>query len=161
MQRTIPNLFEESVKKFYNNPLMWQKSDGSYNSISYSEMKEFVYLFACGMLSLKLQKGDRVTLLSEGRNEWVMSELAVLYCGAVNVPVSVKIDELNDLKFRIAHSESKFVIVSQNHLEKIRKIKNDLPDLEKVIVLDNLTEKESDEITKDEILFRGKEFLKS
>lgn len=161
MQRTIPNLFEESVKKFYNNPLMWQKSDGSYNSISYSEMKEFVNLFACGMLSLKLQKGDRVTLLSEGRNEWVMSELAVLYCGAVNVPVSVKIDELNDLKFRIAHSESKFVIVSQNHLEKIRKIKNDLPDLEKVIVLDNLTEKESDEITKDEILFRGKEFLKS
>ena len=161
MQRTIPNLFEESVKKFYNNPLMWQKSDGSYNSISYSEMKEFVYLFGCGMLSLKLQKGDRVTLLSEGRNEWVMSELAVLYCGAVNVPVSVKIDELNDLKFRIAHSESKFVIVSQNHLEKIRKIKNDLPDLEKVIVLDNLTEKESDEITKDEILFRGKEFLKS
>jgi long-chain acyl-CoA synthetase len=161
MQRTIPNLFEESVKKFYNNPLMWQKSDGSYNSISYSEMKEFVYLFGCGMLSLKLQKGDRVTLLSEGRNEWVMSELAVLYCGAVNVPVSVKIDELNDLKFRIAHSESKFVIVSQNHLEKIRKIKNDLPDLEKVIVLDNITEKESDEITKDEILFRGKEFLKS
>lgn len=161
MQRTIPNLFEESVKKFYNNPLMWQKSDGSYNSISYSEMKEFVYLFACGMLTLKLQKGDRVTLLSEGRNEWVMSELAVLYCGAVNVPVSVKIDELNDLKFRIAHSESKFVIVSQNHLEKIRKIKNDLPDLEKVIVLDNITEKESDEITKDEILFRGKEFLKS
>ncbi|MBZ0180922.1 MAG: AMP-binding protein [Melioribacteraceae bacterium] len=161
MQRTIPNLFEESVKKFYNNPLMWQKSNGSYNSISYSEMKEFAYLFACGMLSLKLQKGDRVTLLSEGRNEWVMSELAVLYCGAVNVPVSVKIDELNDLKFRIAHSESKFVIVSQNHLEKIRKIKNDLPDLEKVIVLDNLTEKESDEITKDEILFRGKEFLKS
>lgn len=161
MQRTIPNLFEESVKKFYNNPLMWQKSDGSYNSISYSEMKEFVYLFACGMLSLKLHKGDRVTLLSEGRNEWVMSELAVLYCGAVNVPVSVKIDELNDLKFRIAHSESKFVIVSQNHLEKIRKIKNDLPDLEKVIVLDNLTEKETDEITKDEILFRGKEFLKS
>lgn len=161
MQRTIPNLFEESVKKFYNNPLMWKKSDGSYNSISYSEMKEFVYLFACGMLTLKLQKGDRVTLLSEGRNEWVMSELAVLYCGAVNVPVSVKIDELNDLKFRIAHSESKFVIVSQNHLEKIRKIKNDLPDLEKVIVLDNITEKESDEITKDEILFRGKEFLKS
>lgn len=161
MQRTIPNLFEESVKKFYNNPLMWQKSNGSYNSISYSEMKEFVYLFACGMLTLKLQKGDRVTLLSEGRNEWVMSELAVLYCGAVNVPVSVKIDELNDLKFRIAHSESKFVIVSQNHLEKIRKIKNDLPDLEKVIVLDNITEKESDEITKDEILFRGKEFLKS
>ncbi len=161
MQRTIPNLFEESAQKYSSNPLMWENLNGKYESISYKEMQELVYFFSCGLLSLNLKKGDRVTLLSEGRNDWVMSELSILYCGAVNVPISVKIDELNDLKFRIAHSESRFIIVSKNHLEKIRKIKNDLPDLEKTIVLDNIDELQSDEITKDEILRRGKEFLKS
>lgn len=161
MQRTIPNLFEESVQKYSSNPLMWENLNGKYESISYKEMQELVYFFSCGLLSLNLKKGDRVTLLSEGRNDWVMSELSILYCGAVNVPISVKIEELNELKFRIAHSESRFIIVSKNHLEKIRKIKNDLPDLEKTIVLDNIDELQSDEITKDEILRRGKEFLKS
>ena len=161
MQRTIPNLFEESVKKYSNNPLMWEKRSDKYESLTYKEMQELVYLFAYGLLSLNLKKGERVTLLAEGRNDWLMSELAVLYCGAVNVPISVKIEELNDLKFRIAHSESKFVVVSKNHLEKIRKIKNDLPDLEKVIVLDNINDFQNDEIGKDEVLLRGKEFLKS
>lgn len=161
MQRTIPNLFEESVKKYPNNPLMWENGNGNYQSLSYKEMQELVNLFSCGLLSLNLKKGERVTLLSEGRNDWVMSELSILYCGAVNVPVSVKLDELNDLKFRIAHSESKFVIVSKNHLEKIRKIKNDLPDLEKIIVLDKVDDLQKDEITKDEVLLRGKGFLKS
>ena len=160
MQRTIPNLFEDSVKKYSNNPLMWEKQSHKYEPLSYKEMHELVYIFACGLLSLGLKKGDRVTLLSEGRNDWLMSELAVLYCGAVNVPISVKIEEMNDLKFRIAHSECRFVIVSKNHLEKIRKIKNDLPDLEKTIVLDNVTDLQSDEINKDEVLLRGKEFLK-
>ena len=160
MQRTIPNLFEDSVKKYSNNPLMWEKQSHKYEPLSYKEMHELVYIFACGLLSLGLKKGDRVTLLSEGRNDWLMGELAVLYCGAVNVPISVKIEEMNDLKFRIAHSECRFVIVSKNHLEKIRKIKNDLPDLEKTIVLDNVTDLQSDEINKDEVLLRGKEFLK-
>ena len=55
-------------------------------------------------MSLGLNKGDRVALISEGRNDWVMSEIGILYCGAINVPISVKIDEPSDLKFRLTHS---------------------------------------------------------
>lgn len=159
-QRTIPNMFEESVKKYADNPLMWEKKNDKYEALSYSEMKKLVYKFAAGLLKLGLNKGDRVALISEGRNDWVMTELAVLYCDAVNVPISIKIDEPNDLKFRISHSECKFVIVSKNQLHKIRKIKNDLPDLEKIIVLDRIGDLFDDEITKDEILKLGEEYLK-
>lgn len=159
-QRTIPIMFEESVKKYANNPLMWEKKNDKYEALPYSEMKNLVYKFAAGLIKLGLNKGDRSALISEGRNDWVMSELAILYCGAVNVPISVKIEEPNDLKFRLSHSECKFVIVSKNHLHKIRKIKNDLPDLEKVIVLDRIGDLHDDEITKEEILKLGDEYLK-
>lgn len=158
-QRTLPNLFEESVKKYSNNPLMWEKTSDKYEPLTYAEMKPLVYKFAAGLLKLGLQKGDRAALISEGRNDWVMSELAILYCGGVNVPISVKIDEPNDLKFRIAHSESKFVVVSKNHLPKIRRIKSDLPDLEKIIVLDNIPDLHDDEITKAEVFETGEEYL--
>jgi len=158
-QRTLPNLFEESVRKYSNNPLMWEKKTDKYEPLTYGEMKSLVYKFAAGLLKLGLQKGDRATLISEGRNDWVMSELAILYCGGVNVPISVKIDEPNDLKFRIAHSESKFVVVSKNHLQKILRIKNDLPVLEKIIVLDNISDLHDDEITKDEVFKIGEDFL--
>ena len=159
MQRTLPNLFEESVKKYSSNPLMWEKKIDNYEALSYAEMKPLVYKFAAGLLKLGLAKGDRAALISEGRNDWVMSELAILYCGGVNVPISVKIEEPNDLKFRLAHSECKFVIVSKNHLQKVRRIKKDLPELEKVIILDNLFDLHDDEITKEEIFKIGKEYL--
>ncbi len=157
--RTIPRLFEESVNKFPQNTLMLEKQNGGYQKLSYSKMRDHVYEFASGLLSLGLIKGDRAALISEGRNDWVISELAILYAGAVNVPISVKIDELNDLKFRLAHSGCKFAIVSGRQYPKIQAVKNDLPDLEKIIVLDDIEDKEPDEYFKETICEYGREFL--
>ena len=160
-ERTLPALFEESVKKYPKNICLWEKRDGRYQGITYQEMRQRVHRFAAGLMSLGLKKGDRVVLLSEGRADWLMSELGILYAGAINVPISVKIDEPSELKFRLAHSESRMAIVSRGQLQKIRAIKNDLPDLERVIVLDQVDSLEPDEIYADEILRQGDLFLTS
>jgi len=81
-------------------------------------MKTLVYQCAAGLLHLGINKGDRLALISEGRNEWVVSELGILFSGAINVPLSVKIDELSDLKFRLAHSGCRAVIVSGTQVQK-------------------------------------------
>ncbi|MHB2150324.1 AMP-dependent synthetase/ligase [Calditrichota bacterium LG25] len=160
-KRTIPWLFESSVNKFSQNPLIWEKRTENYYYLTYRQMQELVHQFAAGLLSMGVKKGERIALISEGRNYWLMSELGVLYCGAISVPISVKINELSDLKFRLAHSGSRVVIVSGQQAHKIDKIKNDLPQLEKVILLDGRESYESDEILVDEVLARGKEFLKN
>ncbi len=161
MERTLPRMFEESVSKFPDNVMMWEKKKDKYEPTTYKEMRDLIYKFSAGLYELGLRKGERAALISEGRNDWVMSELGVLYLGAVNVPISVKINEPHDLKFRLEHSESKFVIVSATQLEKIRKIKNDLPSLEKTILLDEVPDVQSDEITRDEVLKLGENFLKN
>ena len=154
-QRTLPRLLEESSLKFANNILMWEKTSDKYIGTTYSEIKNLVHKFAAGLISQGIKKGDRLALISEGRNYWVISELGILYTGAINVPISTKVEELSDLKFRLAHSGCRMVIVSQNHLEKIRRIKNDLPDLEKIILLDQTDKIESDEILFLDILREG------
>ncbi len=159
MERTLPNLFEESVSKYPDNILMWEKKNEKYEGTTYKEMQVLVHKFAAGLMKLGMGKGERVALISEGRNDWVMSELGIVYTGGINVPISVKINELTDLKFRLEHSGSKYVIVSGSQLEKIRKIKGDLPDLEKIILLDQADDLEHDEIKKEEILKIGEEYL--
>jgi long-subunit acyl-CoA synthetase (AMP-forming) len=47
-QKTIPQLFEESVKKFPQNTLMWEKTGDKYEATTYSEMKKAVQNFAGG-----------------------------------------------------------------------------------------------------------------
>ena len=160
-QRTLPNLFEESVKRFATNILMWENRGDGFIGTTYSEMKILVHKFAAGLMKYGIKKGDRIALISEGRNYWVVGELGVLFAGAINVPISTKVDELSDLKFRLAHSGCRMVIVSQNHAAKIRKIKNDLPDLEKIILLDKQETKDEDEIFIEELFMMGEEFLNS
>ncbi|MDH7494175.1 MAG: AMP-binding protein, partial [Candidatus Saccharicenans sp.] len=158
-ERTLCQLFEDSVQRFPDNVLMWEKKDGKYQGITYREMHSRVREFAAGLLSLGLKKGDRVTLLSEGRADWLMSELGILFTGAINVPISVKIDEPTELKFRLSHSGSRMAIVSRGQLPKIRAIKNDLPELERVIVLDPVDSLETDEFLAAEVCREGKIYL--
>ena len=160
LERTLPQLFEESVKKYSKNILMWEKTSDKYEGTTYVQMQKLVHQFAAGLQVVGLNKGDRSALISEGRNDWVIAELGVLFSGAINVPISVKVDEPNDLKFRLAHSGCKMVIVSKNHRAKIQAIKNDLPDLEKIILLDEANDQDKDEISKSDLMKCGEEYLK-
>jgi long-chain acyl-CoA synthetase len=156
-QRTIPNLLEQSCKKFSTNILLWEKKFDAYSGLTYAQAKEQVYLCAGGLMSLGIQKGDRIALVSEGRNDWVIAEVGMLYAGAINVPLSVKLDELADLKFRLLHSGARMVIVSGSHVHKIRSIENDLPELEKIIILDGEPTND-DELKFSTLLEVGKEY---
>ena len=158
--KTIIDLFEESVSKFSNNPYLWEKTDSEYKSLTYSECREQVRTFGAGLVALGVEKGDRISLLSEGRNAWVFSELGMLYAGAVNVPLSVKIEESAELRFRIEHSESRFIIVSKTHSKKIRQLRGQLPLVEKVIILDEVDDRAENEIFFTDILSMGNELLK-
>lgn len=158
-QKTLPWLFEESVEKYPKNIIMWEKPGEKYNGTTYSDMRKIVYDIAGGLLKLGIKKGDRISLISEGRKYWVASELGILYTGAINVPISTKIEELTDLKFRLSHSGCKIVFASQGQIHKIRKVKNDLPDLEKIVVLDKMDSFERDEIFIDDLIDDGKKYM--
>jgi long-chain acyl-CoA synthetase len=157
--KTIINLFEESVNKYPNNPYIWEKLTDKFEATSYKETYNEVEKLAAGLLSLGIKKDDKVALLSEGRKYWVESELAILYTGAVNVPLSIKL-EGNDLIFRLDHSETNTIIVSGNQAPKIDKIRDKLPLVKRVIYLDPQNEYKSGDLLIDDVFKLGEEFLK-
>ncbi|MDR1097967.1 MAG: AMP-binding protein [Tannerella sp.] len=159
--KTIIDLFETSVKKYRKNTFLWEKKTTKYEPVTYEETQRQVYRFAAGLMSLGVQAGDKVALLSEGRNDWVTGELGILYAGAVNVPLSVKLEEKNDLIFRLKHSETKYIVTSGTQLRKIRLIVHDLPFIERVIVLDTIDAYDGNEIPVENILAEGDRFLET
>ena len=54
--------------------------------------------------------------------------------------LSIKLEEANDLLFRLVHADVKYIMVSGQQLGKIRAIKDKLPTVRKIIVLDELAE---------------------
>ena len=158
-ERTLPQLFEESVAAFPGNVLIWEKTGPKYEPTTFAEMRTLVRRFAAGLLDLGLGHGDRAALISEGRRDWIVAELGILSTGAVNVPISVKVDELGDLKFRLAHSGCRMAVVSKSQLGKVRQVRNDLPDLALTVVLDDVESPAGDEIAASEVFRRGDAFL--
>ena len=111
MKKTIIDLFENSVKLYPNNPFLWEKTT-KFEPTTYKQVQEQVYQVAAGLMALGVKKGDNMALLSEGRNAWIIGELAMFYAGATNVPLSIKLEEANDLLFRLVHADVKFIMVS-------------------------------------------------
>ncbi len=128
---------------------------------TFKEVHEKVLQFAAGLISLGIQKGDRIALISEGRNDWVYCELGIFYAGAINVPLSVKLTESSELKFRIVHSGARFVIASKSQAKKLSGLKDKIDTLEKVILLDQPEKCEEYEFTFSNVLMQGKSYLKS
>jgi long-chain acyl-CoA synthetase len=160
-KRTLINIMESAAEKFPDNICIWEKKDKVYEGFKYREVHEKIQMFAAGLISTGLNKGDRSALISEGRMDWVIAELGVLYAGAINVPISIKVDELSELKFRLAHSGCKFAIVSGRQLKKVLQIKNELPDLKKIIVMDPVEEKNEDILIFTDIFESGKKYLEN
>ena len=161
MKKTLVDLFEASVKKYPNNTFLLEKTGKKFEPTTYTQVKEKVYQLGAGLQALGVKKGDNMALLSEGRNMWVIGELAMFYAGAVNVPLSIKLEESNDLLFRLIHGEVKYVMVSGTQLKKVRSIIDQLPEVKKVIVFDEQAEYGDKEIALSEVQKMGDEFLAS
>lgn len=156
MKKTIIDLFENSVKQYPDNPFLWEKTRDAFEPTTYKEVQQQVYAAGAGLIALGVKKGDNMALLSEGRNAWIIGELAMFYAGATNVPLSIKLEEANDLLFRLVHADVKYILISGNQLKKIRAIMDKLPLVEKIIVIDELPEYKEKEISWSEVFRWGK-----
>ncbi len=152
--KTIIELFEENIQKYPNNPMLWEKKTDKYESTSYTEAHNIIRTYAGGLLSVGLKKGERVAILSEGRNDWIYAELALLYFGVVDVPLSVKL-EASEIQFRLIHSGARMIIVSKRQAEKVESIRDNCPELEKVIYIDDKKNRTGNDLLWDDIYQHG------
>ncbi len=159
MKKTIVDLFENSVRLYPNNTFLLEKTDKEFEPTTYTQVKEKVYALGAGLQALGVKKGDTMALLSEGRNMWVIGELSMFYAGAINVPLSIKLEESNDLLFRLEHAMVKYIMVSKQQLGKVRLIMDKLPLIEKVIVFDKIDSYQEKECYVGDVMEMGKEFL--
>ncbi len=161
MKKTIIDLFESSVRKYPQNTFLLEKTGKKFEPTTYKQVQKEVYRLGAGLQALGVKKGDTMALLSEGRNMWVIGELAMFYAGAVNVPLSIKLEESNDLLFRLIHGDVKYIMVSGTQLKKIRSIKESLTLVEKIIIFDSQDEYGEKEISLADVLSMGDEYLTS
>lgn len=157
---TIIDFVNHYTSLYENDPYLYEKIGKEWKPTTFGQAKELAQRIAGGLMALGVEKEDRISYLAEGRNLWIIGEFGLMYAGAISVPLSIKLAESNDLLFRIKHSDSKFIITTALQLPKVRKVIADLPLVHKVILLDDIQDKEANEVNFSELLALGDEYRK-
>ncbi|MFP4037796.1 MAG: AMP-dependent synthetase/ligase, partial [Desulfobacteraceae bacterium] len=112
------------------------KGEGGYKEISWNGMDEMIRALASFLIHFGVEPGDNVGLFSPNRWEWWVTDQAVLSIGAVDVPIYAT-NSAEETHYVLEHSDSRLCFVGgREHMEKVLKVKDRLPCLEKVIVFD-------------------------
>lgn len=158
--KTILDILKEAVEKYGDRPYLYEARKGTqYTSISYKQVEERTLQFAAGLMALGIKAGDRIALISEGKNNWVIGELGILHAGAISVPLSVKLQTEQDLSFRINHSECVAVLASDQQIAKLRLMKSLFTTVKHYVLMDPDDNPENDELSFESVIEAGKKFI--
>jgi len=136
---TLPDLFLTAI---HDHPrpdcFSFRGEDGQYQDISSEEAHRQVRALRHGLKSLGVKRGDKVALLSENRYEWALTDLGILFCGAVSVPIYPTL--LPDtIEYILKDCEPTVLFVSTaEQAEKIHGLRANLPFLQDVITFENV-----------------------
>lgn len=161
MKETVITMLSQAVQQFGSMPYVRQKlgkGEGEWKEWSYGDVDEESNLFATALIDEGFQRGDSIALIAEGRYNWVIAEFGVLKAGCYSVPLSSKLNE-GEVPFRLNHSESKAVIVSEYTFEQVLAIREELKANPLIIVLSSDTDL-TDELATRYSLNEGSDFVR-
>lgn len=131
----LAQMLVNSAQKFKDRPAFAARNGDKFEEVTFGELYEQVRDLALGLLDLGIKGGDHVGLFADNRYEWILADMAVILCGAADVPRGSDVND-HDITHIIPHSDMKVAFVENLKLyEKIKKNQRKLPKLKKIILM--------------------------
>jgi long-chain acyl-CoA synthetase len=112
------------------------KDLGIWNEITWAAYWEAIVTAGHGLLALGVEPGDRVSIQSENRPEWLMLDLATVAVRATTVGL-YPTNPAAEVRYLIGHSGAKVHLAEdQEQLDKVLEVSADLPELERIVYLE-------------------------
>jgi long-chain acyl-CoA synthetase len=116
--------------------LLNYKHDGAWQSLAANELAQQARAVAMGLYALGVRAGDHVGLLSENRVEWTISDLAVINCGAADVPIYAT-QSPKQVAYILQDAGAEVLFISnQAQYDRVREALHDCPKLRVIIAFD-------------------------
>jgi len=107
-----------------------------WRSMTWRQSGERIKAIAAGLLSLGLDREDRVGILCNTRVEWLLADLGIMCAGGATTTVYPS-STAEESAYILADSETRYAIVEDDaQLKKLVEHRATLPKLAKVIVID-------------------------
>lgn len=132
---TVPSFIRNTVAHIHpeSQTFMIHKVNDTWVEISYGEALEKIDAISAWLLSLGIQKGDRLSLIIENGPNYVYYDQALQQIGAVNASIYPTLTE-NEIEYILNDSGAKTIIAGNPFLfRKVLKIANNCASLIRII----------------------------
>ena len=133
---TIPKLIKHNYERWPQRTAMSMKNFGVWQRYSWQDYYDKVKYFSLGLISLGLKPGDVVCIIGDNEQEWFWGEFATQ--AAQGIVTGIFVDSIpSEVKYIAEQSGARFAIVNdQEQTDKFLEIKEELPELKKIIYWD-------------------------
>jgi long-chain acyl-CoA synthetase len=134
----LASLFREAGERWGNKPAFATRhSDGSFRSVTYRAWRDRALDLAESLISLGVGARDHVAILSDNRFEWILTDAAILFSGAADVPRAADITPA-EITYILGHADVGVVFVENAAvLAKVEQLLPGLPRIRHLIVMDS------------------------
>ncbi|MBW8636330.1 AMP-binding protein [Hoeflea sp. WL0058] len=133
---TLAKLFRGRVREWGDRIAMREKDLGVWQSFTWKEFDDHARGVAGGLMALGLGRGDVVSVLSEDNKEWAFADMGCHMAGCIVNGIYPTYQHGQALHM-LADSRTRVLIVEdEEQLDKYLQVRNELPDLIKVYVID-------------------------
>jgi acetyl-CoA synthetase len=147
----ISERFQWSIPEFYNigvdvcdrwaaaeperAALIYVGGNGSHHTFSYCDMRLFSNKLANSLAARGVHQGDRIGILLPQAPETAWAHIATYKMGAIAVPL-FSLFGPEALEYRLRNARAKALITNADGLERIRSVRDNLPDLAVILSTD-------------------------
>ncbi len=135
METNILKFMEKRTKELENHIALGIRSQLGWSEITYKGLGILSRKLASYLIDLGIDKGDKVAILSESMPELGATLFANVLSGATSVPLDIKLT-IHELNHILSDCLPKVLLVSSTYLEKAKELKNLIPSIEHIILID-------------------------
>lgn len=153
---TLVQLFFQAIDRYGKADALLEKSSSEWRKFSHQKLEEDVRRFVLALDEMGVQRGDRIALMSENRYAWAVADYGSLCHGAVDVPIYSTLPA-DQVAYILKDCGARVICVSNaEQLAKVTEVKDRLPELEKIIVFDDLAAEAPDVLAFQQVLAMGR-----
>jgi len=138
----IIEMLHQSSVTHADKPALRYKVAGKWIDYSYDTIWSTSDRIAAGLAAWGLDNGERAALLAPSSPQWVMAYLGILKSNAIAVPVDKDLKQ-GELRHILQDCGARIIFTEQPYLEMLTALAEDLPDLEKIVLLNQAPRHES------------------
>jgi long-chain acyl-CoA synthetase len=158
--RTLCDLLAEHAAGHGDDPAMSWRQDGAWQTLSWGGYRERVAEVAMGLAGLGVGRGDFVAIMAANRPEHVLCDQAAVHAGATPTSFYFTLPP-EQIRYVAGHCEAKVAVLEdRDMLKRWQELRDDLPALRHLIVLDGAGEGDGPGVLGwDDLVARGRAAL--